>query len=166
MDIGTITEIVKDDSALICTVSFGANDVITATLFGLSSRNEYPMIDDQVAVQRGKEEDIIVALFRGVPGDLQPGESITYGRDSGGAIVSSVKCTKDGKVKINDLEVGNATDFVAMSQKVDALWTSLYTAFSSWVVAPNDGGAALKATFTASFPSSPSTVASSNIKGD
>jgi hypothetical protein len=63
---------------------------------------------------------------------------------------------------------GPAADFVAMAAKVDLLWATLYTLFTSgWVVSPNDGGAALKTAFAAAFPPpGPSSVASTNLKAD
>ena len=63
---------------------------------------------------------------------------------------------------------GPAADFVAMSAKVDLLWTTLYNLFvTGWTPAANDGGAALKTAFVAAFPPpGPSSVASSNLKAD
>lgn len=100
VDIGTIKSIEKDGDALICTIDFGADDVTTATLYGLSSQNDYPMIDDSAVVSRG-DDDVIVSIFRPCPSDLATGESIVYGRDSSGAIISSVRMGADGVVKIN-----------------------------------------------------------------
>jgi hypothetical protein len=57
--------------------------------------------------------------------------------------------------------------FVALATKVDALWAALDTVIrTAWIVAPNDGGAALKAAYTAAFPTPPATVTSTNLKAD
>ena len=63
---------------------------------------------------------------------------------------------------------GNGSDFVAMAAKVDMLWTTLYTLFTTgWIVAPADGGAALKAAFAVAFPPpGPNSVASTNLKAE
>jgi len=57
--------------------------------------------------------------------------------------------------------------YVAMSTLVDVLWAKLYAVIATaWVVAPTDGGAALKAAFIAAFPIPPSSTASKNLKAD
>lgn len=170
MEIGLITGIAKDDDRLICTVDFGADDAITAVLYGLSSVSEYPMIDDEVVVSRGDDENVIVATFRPV-GGIAMGESIIYGRDSDGVVVSSVKLGNDGTVKINGgtdgmVETGNASDFVALSAKVDAHISAIDDVLRTWTPIPNDGGAALQTAYKLSVPSAPGSVASANLKAD
>lgn len=64
---------------------------------------------------------------------------------------------KDGaetQIRISPTEIkigATASDFVALSSKVDALFNQLKTDFSSWAVVANDGGAALKAKLVAGF---------------
>ncbi len=55
-------------------------------------------------------------------------------------------------------------DWVALASKVDDIVSKLDNMFRTWVVAPNDGGAALKAKFTAAFPSAPASVASAKVR--
>jgi hypothetical protein len=109
MDIGTITEIKKVDDGLECRVDMGAGLVETAVLFGTGGHFEYPMIDDEVAIQMASDDNgysgaqnVIVAVFRATPDGLSSGESIMYSRDSAGSVVGSVKCNGNGKVIIND----------------------------------------------------------------
>lgn len=59
------------------------------------------------------------------------------------------------------LGAADATDFAAMSSKVNSNFNAITNLFSSWTPVPNDGGAALKTAATAlSFDS----VACSNVK--
>jgi phage baseplate assembly protein V len=64
------------------------------------------------------------------------------------------------------VSVGAGSDAVALAAKVDVLWATFYSMFSTWVPAPQDGGSALKAAFTAAFASPPASVASTNLKAD
>jgi hypothetical protein len=136
VDIGTITEIKKEDSRLVCRVDFGADDDCTAVLYGLSSKNEYPMIDDEVVVNRTPAENIIVAVFRPLPDGVSSGESITYARDDSGAIVSSVHLKNNGdadvvatgKINLNAEEIvlnGGTDDAVKAGALSDWLSGSL-----------------------------------------
>lgn len=161
MDIGTIIEMSKSDNGDIeCRVDFGSGDECTASFGQRVNGIEYPMIDDEVAVERIGAENIIVASFPAVNG-VTTGESVQYGRDSSGDIVSTVKCSSDGTVSING---GN--DFVALSSKVDDLWSSLDSVFRNWAVAPQDGGAALKTAYIKSFVAPPGSVASNCLKAE
>jgi hypothetical protein len=76
---------------------------------------------------------------------------------------------KDGglrvKVKDSTIELGGATDAVALASKVDAQLGALKTALNSWVPVPSDGGAALKTILTALFATWPAGVGSATIKG-
>lgn len=174
MDIGTIKTITLEDGRLECVVDFGSDDVDPlVVIYNGANRAEYPLPGDEVVVDRDGAESVIVAVFREHPDGVGSGESIIYGRDGDGNMVSSVKVCSDGNVKINDgtagdLAIGTASDYVAMAKKVDDLWYALYKLFvTDWVVIPTDGGAALKAAFSISFPPpGPGSVASTNIKGD
>ena len=69
---------------------------------------------------------------------------------------------EDGVVTVGSST--GASEFVATAQRVaDALQT-IKTLFTSWVVVPNDGGAALKALATANLASWPPSVASATVK--
>lgn len=171
MEIGIITEVKKDESRLVCRVQFGENDYCTAILYGLASQNEYPMIDDEVAVNRSDEENIIIAVYRPIPDGISAGESITYGRDGDGVIVSSTRHGSDGSIYItNESEkyvvTGSGNDFVAMSKKVDDYIASLDSAIRTFTPIPQDGGAAFQTTYKTKVPTAPSTMASANLKAD
>jgi hypothetical protein len=61
----------------------------------------------------------------------------------------------------------SAADSVALATKVDLLWSTLDTVMrTAWVVAPTDGGAALKAAYLAAFAAPPTSVASAKVKLD
>lgn len=74
---------------------------------------------------------------------------------------TNITATQDGT-----FNVGSGSDFVALSAKVDLLWTTFWNMFTAWVPQATDGGAALKTQFMASFPTTPSSVASTNLKAD
>jgi hypothetical protein len=77
----------------------------------------------------------------------EPGEVRIYSRDSGGSIQALLYFKTDGTIEINGTD-DFAVRFSKLKEVVDELQgdvTDLKTAFSTWVVAPNDGGAALKA---------------------
>jgi hypothetical protein len=60
---------------------------------------------------------------------------------------------------------GQAVEFVALANLVNAQFSALANAFSTWVVVANDGGAALKAKLTTlSGTGWPSSVAASKVK--
>jgi hypothetical protein len=98
--------------------------------------------------------------------------AIPWMRPSGGASADEKSTIgKAGGVRLHfksgTIEVGNGTDFVAMAQKVDAAFSALANAFSSWVVTPMDGGAALKALLTSLAGSGwPQATAGSKLKSD
>ncbi len=60
---------------------------------------------------------------------------------------------------------GQAVQFVALANLVNAQFSALANAFSTWVVVPNDGGAALKAKLsTLSGTGWPASVAAEKVK--
>lgn len=135
MEIGTIVAIEKVESELICTVSFGESDDITAIIYGAANKSEYPMIDDEVAVHRAGTQNTIVAVYRPAPDDLNIGEVVTYSRDGDGNVVASVKCHGDGRVTINGGGRSLAT-FKDLKAGVDQLindLNDLITAYNSHV---------------------------------
>lgn len=123
------------------------------------------------------ESEAIVVNINGSPVVIvcDSGAYRVTGLASGEKVVYSmfgqrIHLKADGSVEITapgGVSVGNGSDAVAMAAKVDALWSTLYTMFSTWAPpATPDSGAALKAAFTAAFPSSPSSVASTNLEAD
>lgn len=102
MDIGTIKTITLENGRLECAIDFGADDVDPlVVIYNGANRAEYPLPGDEVVVDRDGAESVIVAVFRDNPDGIGSGESIIYGRDGSGSLVSSVKLCSDGKVLIN-----------------------------------------------------------------
>ena len=81
--------------------------------------------------------------------------------------IESVNAGGSLTVNTSGQTVANSdVDSAALASAVDLLWSTLWTVFNGWVPVPNDGGAALKTAFLASFPSTPSSVASQTLKVD
>lgn len=99
------------------------------------------------------------------PTGFKDGECAQYSKHG-----QMIKMLLDGSTNATQsgtFDVGNGSDFVAMSAKVDALWDAFYNMFTTWGPVANDGGAALKTQFTVFFPApGPSPVASTNLKAD
>lgn len=113
-------------------------------------------IDSNLYVVGGASQALESAL------GLNPGERLLFSTDADGAIQATIRLKADGTVG-----VGSGSNPVAMADKVDQLWSTLYDMFSNWTPAPNDGGAALKTAFTAAFPPpGPASTASTNLKAD
>lgn len=69
------------------------------------------------------------------------------------------------RLEASDVKLGtNPTDFAALASLVDQYITSLDSMFRSWAPVAQDGGAALKAAFTAAFATPPASVASAQVK--
>lgn len=67
----------------------------------------------------------------------------------------------------SSVDGSDVTDFVALASKVDALFNSLKTMFTSWAPVPLDGGASLKALATTALaapPWTPLSTAASKVK--
>lgn len=80
-----------------------------------------------------------------------------------------INITQTGSVEVTT--AGSPTSvggYVAMANLVATLWTTLWGVFNGWVVAPNDGGAALKTAFLAAFTTAPTAaqIGSTNLKAD
>lgn len=58
---------------------------------------------------------------------------------------------------------GAGTDHVAIAKKVDDFIQGFHTVMTGWVVAPTDGGLALKTAYLAKFPAAPATTKSANL---
>jgi hypothetical protein len=82
---------------------------------------------------------------------------------------ATISIDSSGNVQVDapKLILNSQADSVALASQVDTLWTTLDTVIrTAWVVAPTDGGAALKAAYIAAFATPPSSVASSKMKLD
>jgi Phage protein Gp138 N-terminal domain len=74
-----------------------------------------------------------------------------------------------GRIQITpagEILAGAATghDFVALAAKVDKIFEDLHSVFTGWTVAPQDGGAALKAKYATVFSAAPASVAATKVK--
>lgn len=127
---------------------FGKDDVQTADQylpFGIDSKpvKETPAIWLKTS---DKGEPVIIGYY-GNSDQTNPGEARIYATDSSGTEVFSMLFKNDGTV-----EFGGSDDFLmrfnnskAVIDEIQQDIASLKQVFSSWVTAPNDGGAALKA---------------------
>jgi hypothetical protein len=82
---------------------------------------------------------------------------------------ATIAIDSSGNVNIDapKLILNTEADAVALASKIDTLWTKLDTVFrTAWIVAPTDGGAALKAAYIAAFVAPPTTVGSTKMKLD
>jgi hypothetical protein len=70
------------------------------------------------------------------------------------------------KIANGEIDLGAATDFVALATAVGTQLTALKTAINGWVVVPGDGGGALKAALTTLFAAWPSSVAATKVKAE
>lgn len=73
---------------------------------------------------------------------------------------------KSATVEVTSGGASSAADFVALAAKLDQWIAALDTVLRTWVVAPTDGGAALKAAYIAAVSTAPASNASSNLKAD
>lgn len=99
---------------------------------------------------------------RSIKGALGLSSNMVIGKERGPQINITSSCVE---VTSNGLSASTG-GYVALAQKVDLLWTTLYTLLTTWVPAPPDGGAAFKAASIAAFPTPPTSVACSNLKAD
>jgi hypothetical protein len=164
---GTIKSIEVEDGQLkaFCDTGFGPMFTATIPQMGGDFR---PIAGDSVTAIKMGQEWIAFSIVA-KDAESGAGEHMFFARNAAGEVVSSVHAKADGSVVITPTttcSVGNGGDFVALSQKVDILWTTLWTAFNTWAPVAQDGGAALKTAFLAAFPSTPQSTASTNLKAD
>ncbi len=85
------------------------------------------------------------------------------------ANTTKVAVKENGNVEIDagTVTINSGADSAALTSKVDAFIAKLDTVIrTAWVVAPTDGGAALKAAYIAAFSTAPATVQSTKLKVD
>jgi hypothetical protein len=104
---------------------------------------------------------VAIASDDNIEPEVKPGEIAIYSVDNG-AKAAQVYCKDDGSIEAG---LSNLSA-VAIAAKVDKIISDIMSVFSSWVVAPNDGGAALKAAWASQFGTPPASVASSNLKAE
>lgn len=114
-----------------------------------------------IVVAIGGDSDHPIAVVvddrRYRPTGLSEGESAVYTKQNG----IRVYAKQDGS-----LELGTSpSEFVALGGDNDQNWTKLKGAFNSWVVTPNDGGAALYALMHTLIGSGwPATTSATEVK--
>lgn len=101
MEIGTIKQTAIDADGIDCVVTLAGGAEVTATIYGLPGVECYPLPGDEVAVDWAAGCYVIAAVFRAKHADLGAGDSILYGRGSGGAVASTVHAKADGTVVVN-----------------------------------------------------------------
>ena len=169
--IGHIKEIKVVAGQVIAIIETGSGPAVTGTIMPMGSLDFQPLVGDSVVFHKAGQEIVVTAVFS-EDSTAGPGETVLFSRSGPMAIMAIVHLKADGVIEIKPgpgqvAGVGTATDFVAMATKVDLLWSTLWTVFNSWVVAPTDGGGALKTAFLAAFPPpGPNSVASTNLKAD
>ena len=133
---GTIESVKRVDDTLVCVVDFGAGLVEQCTLHGGAGMAEWPIAGDEATVDMGAAENVIVAVFRPVPGALGAGEKWIFGRDASGEIKSSIKMKSDGTMILND-----GTDYAVAFNELKAGFDQLVSFVNSMVL-PVSGAAA------------------------
>lgn len=86
-----------------------------------------------------------------------------------GAMASDAFDASARVIKAALLKLGSsgAIDFVALASLVDSFISTIDTVIRvAWVPAPGDGGAALKAAYTAAFSTPPSSVAATKVQAE
>jgi len=95
--LGTIKEVNLSDGVITCKVVTTPPNTITATVYGMAGMDTHPLPGDEVKVSFCNGEYIIDAVFR--DNQAGAGETIVYGRDSSGDVVSLVHCKSDGEIE-------------------------------------------------------------------
>lgn len=147
----------------------GKSDVQETEQIGPHGFDSNP-VKDMAAVyaptlQQG--EPVILGYINKKQLDLEPGESLMFATDENGVLQTWIRMRADGT-----MEVAGDADFMVrfnpLKSVIDEMQNDIGTlknVFSSWVPAPNDGGAALKAA-AATWYGSPLTQNIDNAKID
>lgn len=142
------TEIDKNKSRIIKFLRKGQNDVQTsneAMAYGLDSNP----IENMVAIyaETSQKGRTVIIGYINKNQLAAPGEYRTYSTDAAGNMKFYTWLKNDGTYEIGGT-VDNMVRFSKLKEAFDELQNDVKTfkaAFGSWVVAPGDGGAALKA---------------------
>lgn len=164
--IGHIKEVSIEDGQITAIVETGTGQAVTARVMAASGAEFYPMPGDSVLCHKAGQEVVVSAVLHG-DASTDRGEGVIFSRNESGDVVANIHLKADGKVIVKPttgVEIGNASDFVAMSKKVDALWAALWGVINGWAPVYES---ALKTSFLAAFPPpGPASVASTNLKAD
>lgn len=121
--------------------------------------------DAVVIVELGAAWKMAIAADSAIAPSLNPGEREIYSH-AAGAKMARLTCLLDGTVEAVSVNGVAGNDYVAIASKIDQIIATLDGVFRGWVVAPNDGGGALKLAYTTAFPTAPLPTASTNLKAD
>lgn len=154
----------------------GAEAVVWS--IGAGANHLLGMIFDRRVRLKDTLEEGEVALHVGVAGQVvhlkKDGSVVVRGKDVGGGDGGSVTLTAAGDVVATPatgrkvlLGSSDATDFVALASLVKARLDGLKLAFNTWVVAPMDGGLALKTNANlVTWLGQSNDVAATKVKGE
>lgn len=172
--IGIIKEIRITGDQHVAVIETGAGPAVTATVMQPGNMDFCPMPGDAVLYHENGRE-IVISAISAQNASTGLGETLIFARDATGQVSASVHLKATGQVVISHGEgqtvvAGTGSDSVAMSTKVQTLWTCLLTALKAWQEPkPPDGGVALAAALVTAFTSAaldPPNVASKNLKAD
>lgn len=132
-------------------------DVQLVSLSGIKSR---PETGERVFIlDFGGGLKIGVAVEDNIETDKEEGERDLYSTENGER-KASITLKKNGDVIFND-----GSDYAALASKVDDFISRLDTVIrTSWIVAQQDGGGALKTAYTTEFVQPPNSVGSGSVK--
>lgn len=146
----------------------GKDDVQTGTEISPYGVDSNP-IKDMYAVYaktetKGKK---VIIGYLNVNRLAETGETRLFSTDDSGALQTYIWLTKDGFIELGG-DADHAVKFSKMKEVIEELQTDLANlkqAFNSWVVVPNDGGSALKAS-SATWAGTPLTKDIDDAKND
>ena len=172
------------------------DDLQTVEWFRSSGVDSVPQTESRViVVDLADDYRVAIALDDGSEPTVSEGERELYSYDEARTRQAQINLAADGTITINNanttitidssgevtidagsnnvnvnaakLTLNSSADAAALASKVDLLWSTLDTVFrTAWIVAPMDGGAALKAAYIAAFATPPSSVASTKLEVD
>lgn len=80
-----------------------------------------------------------------------------------------IRIVSDGDVTVDASSINlgdSAASFIALSDKVDALWSAFYGMFSGWLPLSDVDSKSLKIAFLGAFPAPPVSVRSSKVRSE
>lgn len=178
-DIGEILEVENEDGQLVARIDCGWGQQVSAVVQQSAGCDFYPLKGDRVVFHRTSGSEIVITAIYASNSGVAAGEWKIASRNQTGTVAAVFHLKADGSIKITNgtgktVDVGGASGFVAMAQKLDTFLTSLCTAVAPGgvaVVTPIPGAtcpvaAAVYAAMIAAFTSSTSDCGSTNLKAD
>lgn len=138
-----------DADRIVLQVEMLEDDIRTIELFNNAGEDTNPADDCRVVVIRAANSyDIGVSVSDDLEPECDPGEKEIYSTDNPVTTkLARIKLNSDSEIILNE-GTDTAVRFSELKKVIDELQADiqdLKDAFTAWVVAPNDGGAALKA---------------------